>query len=118
MKRARPVLTASVLVLAILSAHGSSAESSLWKYTSGSYRLWLPAADPVKGVFLFNSYGSFKGFGEDRRIRQLGTELGCAVAASETSDYAGACEALADFARQATRPDLAFAPLFVFGHSN
>jgi hypothetical protein len=105
-------------ILGSLLLASANAQSAEWKFTSGSYKLWLPETDPIKGVFLFNSYGSFKGFGEDRRIRQLGTELGCAVVSTDTSDYAGACEALSDFARLATRPDLAFAPLFVFGHSN
>jgi pimeloyl-ACP methyl ester carboxylesterase len=104
------VKTAAILILA--------ASAAPWKHHSGSWHLWLPEADPVRGVFLFNAYGSFKGFSGDPRIRQLGAELGCAVAASDASDYAGALEALSDFARQSARPDLAFAPLFVFGHSN
>ena len=118
MPRAAWAATVAAIALVGASANGLAAEFPGRRLTSGSYKLWMPEADPIKGVFLFNAYGSFKGFADDRRIRQLGAELGCAVAASEGSDYAGACDALADFARQATRSDLAYAPLFVFGHSN
>ncbi len=109
---------AGAIAAAIAVAGAAPAQQAKWKHASGSYRLWLPEANPVKAVFLFNAYGSFKGFAEDPRIRELGTELACAVAASEGSDYGGALEALADLSRQTLRPDLAYAPLFVFGHSN
>ena len=116
--RGRTGATLAVCLLAAAAAGRLPAEPAKWKHTSGPWKLWLPEASPARGIFLFNSYGSFKGFGEDPRIRDLGAELGCGVAATDASDYAGAVEALADFSRQALRPDLAYAPLFVFGHSN
>jgi len=105
-----------VVTPAIVKALGPAAAD--WKFTSGTYRLWLPEGNPAKGIFLLNSYGCWGKFSESAAIRELAAELGCAVVASSGSNYDGALEALADLARQSGRPELAFAPLFVFSHSN
>lgn len=87
--------------------------------------LWLPdGAGPVKGLFLFSYYGCFGGYSKDPELRALAKELQCGVVASEErlgdphDDPSRILNALAELANKSGHPEVASAPMFIFGHSN
>jgi hypothetical protein len=85
--------------------------------------LWLPdGVKRIRAIFLFTAYGSFGGFAAGPQIRELGHDLECAVVLSEDrlpdKDPAPMLANLQTLATRSTHPEVAYAPLFVFGHSN
>lgn len=117
------VLLAAVMVCsageqwnATITVNGSEGRPS-------ACHLWLPdGVKRVRAVFLFSAYGSFGGFAAGPQIRELGHDLQCAVVLSEDrlpdKDAAPMLAALQTLATRSAHPEVAHAPLFVFGHSN
>ena len=44
---------AAILLLAAIPSDGLGLQNDPWKHASGTHRLWLPEANPVKGVCSF-----------------------------------------------------------------
>lgn len=85
--------------------------------------LWLPdGVKRIRAIFLFTTYGSFGGFAAGPQIRELGRDLECGVVLSEErlpdKDPAPMLATLQTLATRSAHPEVAHAPLFVFGHSN
>jgi len=86
---------------------------------------WIPPKlKLVTGTFIFSKHGSFRGYSTDRGLRALATELNCAVLHSDQElgtpyrDTRAMLDVLAQFADLSAHPEVAHAPLFIFGHSN
>lgn len=89
--------------------------------TSGERHLWLPkGVTRIRAVFLFTSHGSFRGFSASKEIQALSRELQCGIVLSEDPhpDPEPMLEVLETFAARSGHPEIANAPLFLFGHSN
>ncbi|HEX3135200.1 MAG TPA: hypothetical protein VHX44_16665 [Planctomycetota bacterium] len=123
--------TAAFLFL-LLSMAGRADAGEQWTATisvntadgkPSACHLWLPdGAKRIRAIFLFTSYGSFGGFAAGPQIRELGRDLECGVVLSEDrlpdKDPAPMLANLQTLATRSAHPEVAYAPLFVFGHSN
>jgi hypothetical protein len=121
-----------LLIAVLLAAAASASAGDPWNATitvAGSEgrpsacHLWLPdGVKRIRAIFLFSSYGSFGGFASGPQIRELARDLQCAVVLSEErlpdKDAAPMLATLQSFATRSAHPEVANAPLFVFGHSN
>jgi len=122
----------AVLLFLLLSLPGRTNTGEQWTTTisvngadgrPSACHLWLPdGVERIRAVFLFTTYGSFGGFAAGAQIRDLGRDLHCAVVLSEErlpdKDAAPMLATLQTLATRSAHPEVAHAPLFVFGHSN
>lgn len=120
------------LTLVLLAAVAFCSAGEQWNATitvNGSEgrpsacHLWLPdGVKRIRAIFLFTAYGSFGGFAAGPQIRELGRDLQCAVVLSEDrlpdKEAASMLTTLQTLATRSAHPEVAHAPLFVFGHSN
>jgi hypothetical protein len=89
------------------------------------FDLWLPEGGVARGIVVISGHGSGEGLYKHPALRQLARELHLALFKfignpmqrgfwPRTLLY----ERLSDFAKKAGHPELAQAPLFLYGHSN
>ncbi|MFZ2657912.1 MAG: hypothetical protein WAX69_23470 [Victivallales bacterium] len=132
----------SSLLLALIAAAGmdnAAAASPEWPYASkdGNFELWLPGDSPlIKGVLIFPFHGvGEKVLSQHPPLRTMAGEIHCAIVrfnnkgklsnGSEVG-FPGCSkwppsvllEALSELAQLSGHPEVAHAPLLLFGHSN
>lgn len=122
----------AVLLFLLLCLPGHANAGEQWTTTisvngaegrPSACHLWLPdGVKRIRAIFLFTTYGSFGGFAAGSHIRELGRDLECGVVLSEDrlpdKDPATMLATLESLATRSAHPEVAHAPLFVFGHSN
>jgi len=122
----------AVLLFLLLSLPGRTDAGEQWATTitvngadgrPSACHLWLPdGVKRIRAIFLFTAYGSFGGFAAGPQIRELGRDLECGIVLSEErlpdKDAASMLATLQTLAARTAHPEVAHAPLFVFGHSN
>ncbi len=130
--RTAQLLVVLVVLVVLLTLSTRLAAGEQWNATitvAGSdgrpsaCHLWVPdGVKRIRALFLFTSYGSFAGFAGGAQIRELGRDLHCGIVLSEErlpdKDAAPMLATLQMLAMRSAHPEVAHAPLFVFGHSN
>jgi len=109
-----------------------------WHFTTndGNFNLWLPAGKAlVKGIFVFPFYGTARNFSEYSGLRAMSSDISCAIVGfndggklpdgapvgmpgHDKSPASVLLDALAELARLSGHPEVEYAPLLTFGHSN